>query len=252
MLAYNNKDYSVKCIEGILKNTKYPFYELIIVDNNSTDGSKEYFKSVCDKYPNVKVAYNSQNYGFSGGNNVGVENAQGDIVVLLNNDTYPLNGWLFELVKVLMENPNIGAVCPTTNAIGNEPKMTISFDNIPDLENKMERYWSSTNKFVKKISMVAFFCVAIKKTLWDEVGMMDEGYNVGWFEDDDYCERVKEKGYTCAFTNSSFVYHKGSATMKQIKESDRHNIFKSNQKYFESKWGIKWNTGKNDPKFKFV
>jgi GT2 family glycosyltransferase len=248
MLAYNNLDQSKRCLDGLLKNTKYSSYELIIVDNNSHDGSKEYFSNYVN-HPNTTVILNNENSGFSGGNNLGIQHAKGDYIVLLNNDTYPLDGWLIELVNVLINNSHVGIVCPTTNSINNEAKMFVNFESINDLSNKINTYWGRADKFVKLMHMCAFFCVAIKRSLWDKIGYLDEKYGIGYFEDDDYCFRIRRAGYHCAFTNASFVYHQGSVTMKKIKKSPRIALFNKNKEYFETKWSTKFQVPKTDKSY---
>ncbi|WP_233357006.1 glycosyltransferase, partial [Vibrio cholerae] len=122
-------------MESIERNTTYVNFEVIIVDNASTDGSIDYLENFCSRRDNYLFISNEKNLGFAKGNNVGLEKATGDILVVLNNDTYVGPYWLEGLVGALEKNPELGIVGPVTNNIGNEAKINISYGNWVQLNN---------------------------------------------------------------------------------------------------------------------
>jgi GT2 family glycosyltransferase len=240
VLCYNNIEYTKECLKYYDLLTKYPNNELVIVDNMSTDGSREYLKEYfMDKTSNIRLVLNSKNYGFSGGNNKGLEMCRGDYIVMLNNDTCPLDSWLYELVKPLMHDKQIGLISPLTNEIGNEGKFFINFSGVEDLRLKVKEYNNRNVLGLLDVSNVAFFCVAMSREIYNKIGLMDSGYGVGWFEDDDYCYRVKRAGYKIVINKNSFIYHKGSATMNIIPDNKKE-LFDRNKNYYENKFNITW------------
>jgi len=106
--VYNGKDYIDNCLKHLFKNTIYPGYEVIVVDDASTDGGGDFLCSF-KKTGKIKLIENEENLGFARTCNKGASIANGDYLVFLNMDTLPLPGWLSEMVNILNENKEIGA-----------------------------------------------------------------------------------------------------------------------------------------------
>jgi len=107
VVTYNNLEYTRLCLESLFAKTAYPNYELIVVDNGSTDGTKEYLSELGRSRLDVKIILNDRNLGFSGANNLGIRAAKGDFLVFLNNDTVLTRGLIGGLVRYL-KNPKSG------------------------------------------------------------------------------------------------------------------------------------------------
>ena len=101
IVNYNGKVYLDKCLDSIKNTTLYSDLQVLVVDNNSVDGSANMVK---EKYPDVKIIELKENVGFCKANNLGAKEAKGDLYVFLNNDTIVTNTWLSELVKSVTEN----------------------------------------------------------------------------------------------------------------------------------------------------
>ena len=239
VLCYNNLEFTKSCLKGLLSVGGYPNVEIIMVDNGSTDGTHEYLKELEQETDNFIVMTNAENLGFSAGNNVGIKVATGDYIVLLNNDTYPTPGWIFGLVRHLRNDPELGLISPVTNNIGNEAKIDIHYANMESMIAASFKYTSRRKDKLLFVPTVAFFCVAFSRELSDEVGLLDEQFGQGFFEDDDYCRRVSEAGYKVAIAEDVFVHHHLSATFSQENKEKREKLFLTNKKKFEAKWG-KW------------
>lgn len=125
IVTYNNLKYTKQCINSIIEKTAYPNYELIIIDNDSKDETPLYLKELDAKYSNISVLLNRKNYGFAKANNIGINHANGDYIILLNNDTIVTRGWIGGLVKHLERNKTLGIIGPVTNNCGNEAKIDI-------------------------------------------------------------------------------------------------------------------------------
>lgn len=153
IVTYNQlTEATIPCVESIYKFTDINDFELIIVDNNSVDGSQHYLKSLADQYKNVKIRLNNVNKGFGGGNNDGLRIASGNNLILLNNDTLVTPDWLNRLLKPIETNPEIGLIGPISNYSGRESKIflkDISENNYIELSqeytNKQKGSYFETN-----------------------------------------------------------------------------------------------------------
>lgn len=241
IVTYNNLEYTKKCIFSILNKTAYPSFEIIIVDNNSTDETKNYLIEIEKKYSNIKIVLNNENYGFAKGNNIGIDIANGEYIVLLNNDTIVTRGWLTNLLKHLKKDKNLAMVCPVTNSIGNEAKINVDYVNIEDMDYFAYNYvTNNNNKLYNEIDVLAMFCIMIKKHIIIEVGHLNESYGIGMFEDDDYSYSVKEKGYKIACAEDVFIHHFGSVSFNKLNDKKFLELFENNKKIFENRFGVKW------------
>jgi len=246
VVAYQNEDLTRLCVESVLANTLHPNLELILVDNGSSDGTARYLRHVETGDDRIKVILNDENRGFAAANNQGLALATGDYLVLLNNDTVVPRGWLLPMLRHLAD-PEIGLVGPTTNFAGNEAKIEVSYDSLDQLTAFAEaRMWDHEGRSFD-IDMLAMFCLALRRDVFEEVGTLDEDFRVGLFEDDDYSRRVREKGYRIVCAEDAYVHHVGQAAFKQLLSTGEYDeIWNANKEVFEKKWG-KWKPHRHRP-----
>lgn len=241
ILTYNNIQHTKKCVDSILKKTKYPNYEIIIVDNDSKDETPDYLLKLQKNHSNIKIVLNNENYGFAKGNNIGIDESSGEYIILLNNDTIVSYGWLSGLIKHLDKDDNLGLVGPVTNAISNESKINVDYTNIDDMDDFALQYtFKHLNKLCYEMKILAMFCVGMKREVFEDIGKLDENFKVGMFEDDDYSHRLKLKGYKIACTRDVFIHHSDSASFKKLANEEYMRVFNQNKNIFEKKWGEKW------------
>lgn len=239
ILTYNNLDLTKACLDSIDKFTNYPNLELILVDNASSDGTPKYLKEYASTRDNVVLCLNEKNLGFSGGNNVGLKVATGEYLVILNNDTYVTDGWVHGLLRGLRRNENLGLVGPVTRNIGNEAKINIEYTDMEEMASKARSYTLAHTGDYMSVRTAAFFCVMFSKKVYEHVGLMDEDFGVGFFEDDDYCNRVHEAGYEVAILDDVFIHHHLSASFDKMKSTAKQALMEKNKEIYEKKWG-KW------------
>lgn len=238
VLTYNNLGYNKLCVESILNRTAYPNYELIIVDNLSTDGTRDYLKSL--NHPKIKVILNDENLGFAAGNNVGIKAATGKYIMLLNNDTEVTAGYITNMIKHI-EQDGLKMVGPVTNSIGNESMINTNYNDVTGCQTFSHLYTHShINELYRDIRVLAMFCVLFEKALTEEIGLLDENYGIGMFEDDDYSMAIRKKGYKIACCEDAFVHHYGQASFKILGDKKYMDTFNKNKAYFENKWGEKF------------
>jgi len=240
ILTKDNLHLTQLCLDSIYRNTLYPNFEVIIVDNASTDGTREYLQRQMETHQNLRVILNEENKGFAHANNQGILNASGSYIVLLNNDTVVTRGWLGGLVRYLESDSKVGMVGPVTNFAGNEAKINVPYTSQTEMEEFADCYVFDHKGQSFEIKMLAMFCVAMRRKLIEEVGLLDERFGIGMFEDDDYAYRVKLLGYKLLCVEDVFVHHFGMSTMKKLDEQTYWALFTNNREKFERKWGIRW------------
>jgi len=237
VLTYNQLQFTKACLDSLEKFTDYPDWELIIVDNASTDKTPPFLKDFAKDRSHVRLILNDDNRGFAAGNNQGARAASGEYIVFLNNDTYVTRGWLADLLAHFRRDPHLGLLNPITNNIGNEAKIDISYDGMSEMAVAARGYTETHRGERLALRAAAFFCVMIPKQVWNEVGPLDEEYGVGFFEDDDYAMRALQSDYTLACAEDVFIHHHLSASFDEIPSPRRQELFEKNKAYFESKWG---------------
>ena len=237
VLTYNNLPFTQACLHSLETNTNYPDWELVLVDNASTDGTPNFLAGYAANNSRVKLVQNQKNLGFAAGNNCGLEVASGEILVILNNDTYVTPGWMLDLARHLRKDPNLGLIGPVTNNIGNEAKIDIQYKDMQDMQNAARVYTSSHVGKVLLLPTIAFFCAAMPRIVYEKVGGLDERFGLGFFEDDDYCQRVRKEGFRIAVAEDVFIHHHLSASFDQMDESIRQALFERNKALYEEKWG---------------
>jgi GT2 family glycosyltransferase/glycosyltransferase involved in cell wall biosynthesis len=238
--THNNVHLTRLCLDSIARHTSWPNYEVIVVDNGSSDGTVEFLRAAAARDPRLRVLANPRNEGYARANNQGIAAAAGAYVILLNNDTLVTRGWMHALVGYLERHPDVGMVGPATNLAGNEAKIDVDYRTLEEMEAFAADYTRRHADEVRELPMLGFFCVAIPRRVLDAVGPLDERFGLGMFEDDDLSLRVRRAGYRLVCTDGAFVHHFHSATMRQLREEEYLRLFEANRAKFEAKWGITW------------
>ncbi len=237
VLTYNGWDFTEACLHSLGQLTSYPDWELILVDNASTDGTAQYLEEYARTREYVRVVRHLENRGFAAGNNAGARAARGEYLVFLNNDTYVTRGWLGDLVQHFDRRRELGMLNPVTNNIGNEARIEIAYANMNEMAREALRHTRAGRGQLLELDVCAFFCVMIPRRVWDDVGELDEQFGTGFFEDDDYARRARSKGYQLACAEDVFVHHHLSASFDALGEARKRELFERNRRLFEDKWG---------------
>ncbi|QRY77337.1 glycosyltransferase [Pseudomonas sp. PDNC002] len=237
VVTYNNVALTQGCIDSLLRNTTYPNYELIVVDNASSDDTRNYLRYLSRTEDRVSIVLNDRNLGFAAANNQGLRLATGDYLVLLNNDTVVPKGWIDPLLRHL-QDPQVGLVGPVTNSVGNEAKIDVDYTDMEQMEAFADRHVAHHRGRTFDIAMLAMFCVALRRDVLDSIGFLDEAFGIGMFEDDDYSRRIQAAGLRTLCAEDAFVHHYGQASFKKlIANGEYQALWDRNQAYFENKWG---------------
>ncbi len=230
---FNKVEYTRKCIEAIYQNTGSEIsFEVILVDNASSDGTKKYLAEAKQRYPNLKFIRNEKNLKFARACNQGAKMAKGRYLVFLNNDTEPESGWLRNAISRFAEDEKIGIV-------GSKllyPDRTIQHCGIEFMENVNPeyRFWplhrfrtaSEDDPSVihpEEVQAVTGACLFIPRRLFKKVRGFTEDYGM-YFEDTDLCFKVRKEGKSICYEPSSVVIHhegKSSPDQNVIDELNR-------------------------------
>lgn len=194
------------CLPSIFEQN-YPDYEVLIIDNVSTDGSLDF---IAQEFPQVRIFKNNKNIGYAGANNVGFNHAVGEYIAVLNPDTRVDKNWLNEIIPVFDEKPSVGLITPKI-LLMDQPEMintcgnTITYTSLTycrGLNKPLDDFKKAG--IVSAISGAAF---VIRRSVLDEIGGFDDSYFI-YYEDTDLSLRAMLAGYDCYFVPSSIVFHK--------------------------------------------
>ncbi|WP_078391726.1 glycosyltransferase [Shouchella patagoniensis] len=232
MLTYNQLELTQQCLTSLFLHTDMEETELIIIDNGSTDGTRDYLQ----KDERIKLVLNDQNVGFAKGCNQGIELASGDEIVFLNNDTILTENWLASMQHAMYSDKAIGMVGPMSNYVsGNQliENPYTSLDQLPAYAKKRAKEYKGQLRFVLRL---VGFCLLVKREVIEKIGPFDERYEVGSFEDDDFCLRGVLNGFKLVIALDAHVHHHGHATFTGSPEINFNQIYWENRARFTEKW----------------
>lgn len=242
ILTFNELKYTRECVQSIMKYTPNP-HEIIFVDNGSTDDTLKWLKRLNKENPRYRFIRNKKNLGFAKGCNQGIKTASGEYILLLNNDVVVTENWLSGMLECLNSSPRTGIVGPMTNNISGPQK-------VPDADYKSMNLMHDYSKLFREkyrhrrifSSRVVGFCMLFRRSLVDRVGLLDESFGTGNFEDDDFCLRATLADYDNYIAGDVFIHHYGSRSFVGNK-IDYSSSISGNKQIFDAKWtGLYLNT----------
>jgi GT2 family glycosyltransferase len=240
VVTYDGLPYNRLCLETVLGHAGDDDLELIVVDNGSRDGTAEYLARMSGADARLRVLLNGRNAGFAAACNQGLGLAGGEYLVLLNNDTMVPPGWLPRLIAHL-RNPEVGLVGPVTNRIGNEAEIETDYRTWGEfLDFASARAARQAGDWIE-LRSPAMFCLALRRETFARLGPLDERYEIGLLEDDDYADRARSAGYELRCVEDVCVHHFGEASFGHlVAAGDYGRILRANQARYAEKWGRDW------------
>ncbi|MGC8490832.1 MAG: glycosyltransferase family 2 protein [Syntrophobacteraceae bacterium] len=222
------------CLESIFSIGGRSDFEVVVVDNNSSDETPDYLRLLMKREKRLRCIFNTSNRGFAGGNNDGLRATSAPIVILLNSDCIVTHNWMEDLTAPLLLDPTIGLTGPVSNSVGNEQKIfTCGASRQKIIEEGVS--WVSNSRDGRfETQMLSFFCVAMRRSVFDDVGPLDEAFGLGFYEDDDYCMRVRLAGYKLVCVEDVFIYHRGGGSFDRLPQGTR-KLMKENRRKLETK-----------------
>lgn len=223
VLSYKRFDATTgPCLATLGDVLKHPRAELILVDNGSSDDAPAQCAAWAAEHPRAHYLPLPRNLGFAGGMNVGVGIATGEWVCLVNSDTLFPPGALEALLAALARAPaKVAMLGPVTNAAGNGQRLPLPGAPFGDaIEAGAGAMRLPTGLFTPTYR-TDFFCVAIQRSVWHQLGGLDTKFGLGYFEDFDFSLRLRAIGREQAIAEDVFIAHIGSATFSAMGSAQR-------------------------------
>jgi hypothetical protein len=241
IVSYNNKKLLQDCLQSVIDNTKEVSYEIIIVDNNSTDGSQDMLREL---YPGVTLLCNEENIGFSRANNQGYKRSSGEYLLFLNSDTLIQENAVQKMTMHLKENPAVGILGPKILDVRHQP--TRSYMRFLDakklfLGSKRIRLFVDVEKYrlhfpkydystIRKALWLSGACLMITRKVFEEAGLFDEHYFL-YLEDMDLCLQVNRLGYDVVYFPVVEIIHMFGGSSSQHPDH-LHRLYDKSMAYY--------------------
>ena len=210
LVTHDRLDCTKKCMNSIRRHTNQP-YEMILVDNASKDSTVKWLRRQVKENKSFRLIENKKNDGLIKGRNQGINVAQGEYVVLMDNDAIVSQGWLDSMLRCLNSASDVGIVGPmTNNDSGIQQILDESYRSIDYLDKYAARFRERYRHRRIPCRSIAGFCLLFKRTLVEKIGLLDETFESGHFENEDYCLRAALEGYRNYIAGDVFVHHSGS------------------------------------------
>ncbi|MBN2454967.1 MAG: glycosyltransferase family 2 protein [Sedimentisphaerales bacterium] len=249
IVSWNVKSQLHRCLKSIRENPPAHSFEMIVVDNASSDGSADSARSV---YPEVVLISNRENKGFAAANNQGIKIAKGEYLLLLNPDTIIHKDSLDNLIKVLDENPGVAACGPRLIDPKGETYPSVGY--IPTFRSTLysktffrrlgifrSHYKNLTvNNFnydiQADVNQLSGAALAVRHSVMDQIGLMDQSFFL-YYEDVDLCLRIRKAGFIITYVPSAIITHIGGASSVQVSAEKRIMLYRSLFVYFRKHKG---------------
>lgn len=234
--CWNGASLTRSCVESLLCQRGGHDLQILLVDNGSTDETPDLHRID----PRVTVLRQPRNLGFAGGVNAGIRAAALPFVLVLNNDTLAAPNLLDELHRALDQDPRIGAVAPLSNHVKGLALLPIG-EAARDAAARAELAagLAEAKAPLQDVDTLAGLCLLVRRSTFAEVGLFDERFGHGNFEDDDFCLRLRLHGYRLVIARRAFLHHEGHATFRALGLPIRDQI-EQRRAQFVAKW-------QNDP-----
>ena len=234
----------MQCVESILEKTTYPNYEIIIVDNASDDAQAiAYFKQLANEHSNIRVIRDDRPFNYSQLNNNAVQYTNGELIGLINNDIEVISpDWLGEMVSIALQK-NVGAVGAKLYYPNNTIQHAGVVIGLGGVANHVFKHayrdslgYFGRAKLISSYSAVTAACLIIKKSIFTEVGGLDEENLKVAFNDVDFCLKVRSAGYRNVWTSFAELYHHESVSRGADDIPEKRQRFEQELAHMRKKW----------------
>ena len=214
IVNWNGIEHLSVCLTSLI-NQIYKNKKIIFIDNGSVDQSVEYVKT---NFPSIEVISLENNFGFCGGNNVGIRNSESEFIALINNDTEADKYWLYNSIQTLINNPDAGFLASKISRFYEKDLIDSCGDDLFRSGYPEKRGWlrkfSEEYKSNRWVFSACAGAAIYRRSMLDDIGLFDEDY-FNYMEDIDLSFRAQLAGYKCIYEPKAIIYHKVGATASQ-------------------------------------
>jgi len=251
IVSWNVADMLLACLESIAQaQARHPHIglEVIVVDSASADGTAD---QVRQHFPQVRLLAQTENIGYTRGNNLGLAQAQGRALFLLNPDTLIVGNAIAHMLAWLDAHPQVGIVGPhTLNSDGSTqpsrrrfPNRRLAFLESTWLQGLAPRRWldeytlaQADDRATLDVDWVQGSALMLRRTVYEQLGGLDEGY-IMYFEELDFCKRAKDAGWQVTYLGQAQIVHHGGASSEQSGAWKHIHFQRSKLRYFRKVYG---------------
>ena len=233
MLTFNRLALTRRAIASLRASTRQP-YELIVVDNGSTDDTPAFLAAL--EGEGARVVRNPVNRGVAAGWNQGLRLANGDCLMVLNNDVVLTGDWLERMTRAAYDVPRAGLVGCRTNVAGGPQALLTGGEDPAGLPFFAHRHAALADRSWFELPRLVAVALLWRRETFDRLGEFDERFTPASYEDDDYSLRSLQAGYRNIVANDAFIDHVGSASHLP-NGIDFAEIRLANCRRFIEKWG---------------
>jgi GT2 family glycosyltransferase len=234
IVSVNYRQEAVTCdMLDSLRQISYPNYEIILVDNGAQVDRAALFRR---HHPGVRVLISRDNSGFAGGTNLGIRHSRGEYVLLLNNDTIVPRGFLEPLVATLEANPGGGAASP--KIYYHDAPGVIQYAGASGIDRvtgrgRKEGHLLADDGSYSRVGPTALChgaCMLVRRRVFEEIGLLSELYFM-YYEEHDFCERARRRGWQCYYVGTAHIRHRQSMTMGKASPLKTYYLFRNRWLY---------------------
>ena len=237
VVDYKAPDYTAQCIDSIIANVSIPFH-IIVVNNGSGIDTKKVLEEKYLNNTNITIINLDKNTGFAGGYNTGIRYAQEhldfDHLFIVNNDTIVPKGSIESMLGAFKSAESlgftqVGMIGPVSNSISGRQQIEVVGASTPHDINVFQEELLKSNKQVSLTGFLVGFAIMFKREVLESVGLFDERFELGNFEDYDYAVRARKEGWLSFIDTKAFIYHYGSITVKEVEKTEGSLFHKNYQ-----------------------
>ncbi len=245
IVNYNSGNYTAQCLDSIRTAAPALHYEIILVDNASSDGSPDW---LAERYPEVRLIHSPENRGIAGGNNLGIRAARGRYILLLNNDTLVLPGTPERVVSYLEEHPDVAGV--GGNLLNPDGSFQAGYVDFPSLWQEF-LIVSKLGSLLRpgypshppaaeerEVDWMSTAFMAFRREALEEVGLVDEEYFI-YSDETDLQYRLKQAGWKIVYLPDLRTIHFGGRSLNPWRR--RHLVYRGKLLFFRKHYGP-WRT----------
>lgn len=251
IVNWNTRDLAAKCINSILKHAPHFDFEIVIVDNASSDGSADTLVNLFGHNKHIRVIQSLRNLGFARANNLAFENSHGEFILMLNPDTEVRENALTLMVEYVEAHPGVGILGP--KLLNPDGTIQHSVRRFPGIWSSVlvfsglyrilrpQKYLMDDFSFeaTADVDQVMGAALLTRRSIISDLGFLDDKFWL-WYEEVDFCKRVKNAGYSVKFYPKAVVMHHGGEAFVQMPVYERKKTVAKSLIYYFKKHGHFW------------